>query len=381
METNENFQQASDRISRIKSGLVAYYPLKGDAKDYSGNNYDGTATSQVTYAAGPFGKAAQFITSRANIELPFLPRYANEYTLSCWVYPQQNNIDPEPSEYGIIAGRLALRHLDGSLLFFFYYDSQTQADNQSLTVESQAQLSFQQWHHVLVTYSHATRILEIYINRQLDVRRDLSSLIDPTARPHLPAFGSIGGFHGNSYISPSTLNGWVSDVFFLKIASQKAEVNFLGNIMRFQTSPPQLAKVKREIGASLRIVNNNCSPAWWAVIPIIGWIALQNAADCSAAETAIPNSGDIVQRIYKYFGLPLGSLISSKMTVGRRGIGLGNNVPIHIDVGGEGPIYSNNIHTGFTEAINLQAPSGFGDGSRQTQPPFAPIPNLIRMSK
>lgn len=46
--------------------LVAYYPLNGDANDYSGNELHGTATN-VTWTDGKVGQAGSFNGTTAYI--------------------------------------------------------------------------------------------------------------------------------------------------------------------------------------------------------------------------------------------------------------------------------------------------------------------------
>ncbi len=68
-------------------GLVAYYPFDGDAKDYSGNGYNATATN-VTSEAGVLGQAYLFngsnsaVTVSSGITAASLPR-----TFCAWISP------------------------------------------------------------------------------------------------------------------------------------------------------------------------------------------------------------------------------------------------------------------------------------------------------
>ena len=48
--------------------LVAYYPLNGDANDYSGNELNGTPTN-VSWVDGKVGQAGEFTGSNSWIDL------------------------------------------------------------------------------------------------------------------------------------------------------------------------------------------------------------------------------------------------------------------------------------------------------------------------
>ncbi|MCK5024085.1 MAG: hypothetical protein KAR56_00545 [Thermoplasmata archaeon] len=361
-----------DRVETIKKGLKAYYPLKGDANDYSGNDMNGTASTEVKYVPGPFGRSAAFTNSGANIKLPNFQRYANTYTLSCWVYLEDyKNIDPQSSDYGTLAGRLAVKHVDGTLQFAFYYDSADKADNQLLFLNSTSKLELHKWHHVLISYNHAVRQLVMYIDRKLDVRHDLSSKISTTDRSHFPAFQSIGGFPGTSYAYASTLNGKVSDVFLLDIVAEKDDANFLGNIMKpqdFTWHMPENEAIN--LRRNVENTNKNCAPAWWWVIPLVGQLALYAAARCSMEGPSSPPVDEVVRRINEKIGYPaqVGKRVS------RSDINLDSSVRVHIDIGGEGVIQYEGMHTGFPDAINLNALEYKSGHDKQ---PGYEIPNLV----
>jgi hypothetical protein len=221
----------------IRSSLLADYPLLGNANDISGHGYNATPTAQVTWGAGPFGQAAAFLQPGANIQLPMsFPRYANNYTLSAWGYLQDYAaLEGATAQWGNVAGRLAVKHADGQLAFWFYYDNATQANNQALTLYSKGKLALRKWQHVLVTYDHSHRLLDIYIDGVLDSRNDLSAKIVPTDRPHLPSYSSIGGFQGQAYAWGSALNGMAASVLLLNATATPLWARFLATATSART--------------------------------------------------------------------------------------------------------------------------------------------------
>lgn len=221
------------RASVLRSATVLYYPLQSDAGDASGNQRHGTLNGQVSFAAGRFGQAANFMVPGASITLPDLDRYANSYTLSAWVYLRDYlNIDSQPSEYGTIFGRLAARYRDGQLQFAFYYDNAGQANNQALVFNSNSRLMLRQWQHVAVTYNHDSLLFSIYIDGKLDLQQNLSDRIKPSDQPHLPWYCSIGGWPDQSYSAASTLNGSISDAYLLTTTAAQDDLIFLANPLR-----------------------------------------------------------------------------------------------------------------------------------------------------
>ena len=166
--------------------------------------------------------------------------------------------------------------------------------------------------------------------------------------------------------------GQMSDLFFFNAMLEAVDINLLGALLVPQPSPTPM------LGAPIR---PSCAPAWWHILPLVGQWALMNAADCSGAATARTSIQEVVRRIYSHVGLAPGAIIPDGTKVSREDIGIDDSVVVHIDVGGEGPVRSGRLATGFQEAINLQAPAGSMDGAHQTQPPYGLIPNLVRMSK
>ena len=72
----------------ITEGLVAYYPLDGNANDYSGKGNNGTIAGGVTFAAGQVGQGASFDGTTGSISVPDnATLQLNTFTLAAWVFP------------------------------------------------------------------------------------------------------------------------------------------------------------------------------------------------------------------------------------------------------------------------------------------------------
>ena len=73
----------------LKNGLVAYYPFNGNAKDESGNGYEGTQKGGVTYVQDRFGKSSSACSfdgkdDYIHVDKPLELIDANDITASGW---------------------------------------------------------------------------------------------------------------------------------------------------------------------------------------------------------------------------------------------------------------------------------------------------------
>ena len=73
----------------LKEGLVAYYPFNGNAKDESGNGYEGTQKGGVTYVQDRFSKSSSACSfdgkdDYIHIDKPLELIDANECTVLAW---------------------------------------------------------------------------------------------------------------------------------------------------------------------------------------------------------------------------------------------------------------------------------------------------------
>jgi hypothetical protein len=203
------------------NGLLAYYPLEQNGNDITGNGFNGTLSAPVQFLKGAVGNGASFVCSGAYMTLPTtLPRYANNYTLMGWVNKQgYNNVDPQPSSFGVVVGRLTVRHSDGALAFWFYYDSAGAADNKAFEIVTNVKLPLQKWVNFMVTYDHGTKKLLFYINQVVAETHDLTGRVQDSDRPHFPYFPTVGGFNGPAYSAASTLNGYLDEIGLMNVTA------------------------------------------------------------------------------------------------------------------------------------------------------------------
>lgn len=77
----------------LNKGLIAHYPLDGDANDASGNNYSGEEIGKIDYVRGKIGEAARFFGPNSDGDGAYIKLGNhksfnignNEFTVSLWV--------------------------------------------------------------------------------------------------------------------------------------------------------------------------------------------------------------------------------------------------------------------------------------------------------
>jgi Concanavalin A-like lectin/glucanases superfamily/Thrombospondin type 3 repeat len=163
----------------VISGLVAYYPLDGNANDESGNGHDGIVYGGINYQNGVYGEAAEFDGSTGYIDLGIedniLGSNPDVWSYSLWF---KSNEDSGGQEYLISDYYRPTTHptkYDNNLAFslgFNIYD-QIQADIRH-SDPSQIHIAYhvgyvdgyrdQTWHHAAVTVDKANSTLTLYLD-------------------------------------------------------------------------------------------------------------------------------------------------------------------------------------------------------------------------
>ena len=190
----------------ITKGLVAYYPFNGDAKDYSGNGYDGRThgVKQATDRFGVFSRAFKFEEdnySYVDIDykklheiLNFLADNGKEFTISFWFKP---DVDLTSKKNSNIQARLITDIYGGGggwdvriwqgYLNLIYWDGWMWHQPHGVQYEFKKDI----WYHLVVTQKEG--IVHFYIN-SIPIWK--SGRISPTdyerATIHVGGIGKIG---------------------------------------------------------------------------------------------------------------------------------------------------------------------------------------------
>lgn len=146
--------------------LIAWYPLNGDTKDYSGNAYNLTNNGATSNASGKIGSCYEFTS---NVPMNYVgwmfPKgdILKDFTASAWIYPTET---PTQHGYNIISfgGNSMIRFrltTDNSLWVLWGGDGSDYCN-----FVSDNKISLNTWTHV--TYRLRNGIMSLYINGKLD---------------------------------------------------------------------------------------------------------------------------------------------------------------------------------------------------------------------
>jgi hypothetical protein len=220
------------------NGLVAWYPLDGDAKDYSGNSnngtltnftYDGTTNGWVT---GKFGKgllfngnASTFVSIGSN--KPSFQFGMGSFSISAWISPLDTATPPSAAIFGVGSGggtssRYGLTYSNSghqSHLFAFMIDD---AGNNISATTTQS-VPYGVFSHVVMVVNRLTDLEDVYID---GVKTSISNV-------SLSSLSSTLNPKGNAVISnfvnggPPFFPGTIDDVRIYDRALSAAEIQSL----------------------------------------------------------------------------------------------------------------------------------------------------------
>jgi hypothetical protein len=160
--TTSNATSEAAPNPNINSGLVAYYPLDGNANDESGNERNGTIHGNLTFVPGISGQAAHFDGSTAYISVADQPdlRLQPPFTLSAWVKPEGPGRILHKQGYELSVEPTGTEQTIGCILQFQVWVRPLVMD----AVDSSA-LGKGTWHYVVAV--HDGFHLSLYINGKL----------------------------------------------------------------------------------------------------------------------------------------------------------------------------------------------------------------------
>ena len=214
------------------TSCIATYTLEGNADDLSTNNYDGTATSviydyngtassSVTYATGKFGKAAVFNGSSSEVTINNFATLS-QVGISMWV-----NIADVTSSYGLITKyasndrEFSIYNYQASNGFIaaLYYNGN---NSNSITLTASDYLTNNTWHHIAYTADGVNKP-RLYIDgvQTLETAQSNNNTYYSTSQPI-----SLGSFAGSaSYF----FDGKIDQVRVFKESLSPGEISSLYN--------------------------------------------------------------------------------------------------------------------------------------------------------
>lgn len=86
--------------NELNNGLVAYYPLNGNANDASGNGHDGVGSGGLNYVEGIEGQAIAFDGVDDIVNIAHDSQFNNsEITIAAWIKTDATNAEPEGNHW------------------------------------------------------------------------------------------------------------------------------------------------------------------------------------------------------------------------------------------------------------------------------------------
>ena len=163
-----------------QDGLIAYYPLNGNALDESGNEHNGTAHGSVQYVAGKIGQCASLDGTDAYINVPDSDQLdVSTFTISLWMKPASlpsiNMYMVSKTSTGQDDGVCLFLQNDGKLVLHW------EVSNTDYNLTSNEAVEAGKWTHVVATYDGS--VDRIYINGSQDNIKNINKSPPKTDYP------------------------------------------------------------------------------------------------------------------------------------------------------------------------------------------------------
>ncbi|KAJ3556334.1 hypothetical protein NM688_g2085 [Phlebia brevispora] len=342
-------------IRDLQPTLLAYYPLKTDVAEaictVPALDLAPYAGYTPTFVKGIFGNAADFSGQGGALKLPLYPygRSFPSYTLALWV-----KVDTFPVQKAGIVGPLCVRS-DGRIDFTFVYSDILSYKQTTFT--SMKAIPRGQWVSIIATYTYEESRFAMFIDGALDsivyTTQDNSS-----QAAVLPMYGYIGACNDTNG-KLVVLDGQIGDVMFFRQHIHNVIALALAN-------KPVTAQGDQEKAVFI--------PLLIPFFLILAYGAISTAVIASTLKETKPDTpslDDVVNRIVLKVGRPA----APGLQVKRSDIGIDDDYPITLDVGGEGPLNVSGLVTGFEGAININEMEDVSVGVT------AKIPYLVMVQK
>ncbi len=205
-------------------GLVAYWPMDGDAVDATGHGYDGSLRGDVSFAPGILGGAATFDGADDRISITGIVPYESELSIAGWL----RFAGPPQGDHTFLFLRAASCNLAMQSVGY-HYSTQTihvdVADFDPWYVFAPANLVDGQWYHLATTVTAGN--VSVYLNGTLIADEPLTGTLDTTS---CYVEHAIGGAESSVLGGPWSHNGLIDDVRVYNRQLSAAEVRGLAGL-------------------------------------------------------------------------------------------------------------------------------------------------------
>jgi hypothetical protein len=285
----DGFGEISDFSTGLSAGLAGYYPFNADAKDYSGNGYDGithnlSATTNrfsMPLAALSFNGASSYVSIPSSADLIL---EAN-FSLSLWIFQRAARVDGyrliDKAYAGTTNGFVLDTYGNGGSGHRLRFQTGVVPGIPNNVVGA-TEYSLNQWHHVVATISGATG--RLYLDGKLDGTGNVGKI----ALNNLEVFiGRAHPFNGGG--NGEWFKGVIDDVRFYRRYLSAAEVLDIYNI----------EKAKPTVGpifSDAKLVSDHLIQVLTGLLPGQR-VILQSSTNLStwlSVETNVPSTATLV---------------------------------------------------------------------------------------
>jgi len=225
----------------IAKDLIAYYPLEGDARDYSGNGLHGNVVGAIVDDEGIRGKCYKFDGTSSHIALPGQSyKVKDKITLSAWAY--RDNWQDTTSERIISCaenGGWQIGFNDSSSVGSINFSVYISGVGYKVAVYPISNISQQGWHHIVGTFDGVE--VKLYFDGFLV---DSEVVGGNTIGYHLTN-GVFIGAEATTHPTDPTGNYWkgkIQDVRVYHKSLDDREIKILYNMTRPSPKPLQISK-------------------------------------------------------------------------------------------------------------------------------------------
>ncbi len=166
------------KMTQFVSGPVAYYPMNGDSKDYSGNKHDGTVTGAQLVAdeRGMPNQAYKFSDGSNIIDVPnaLSLNFQNQITLSFWLKLDQVPDESYVLSHGSYEERWKISVIPNNKIRWTVKTASSVTD-----LDSSFPLVLNQFYHFTAVYTGYS--MELYVNGKLNSFLSDAGLISTAA--------------------------------------------------------------------------------------------------------------------------------------------------------------------------------------------------------
>lgn len=214
----------------LKQDLLAYYPFNGNAKDSSGNGYDGIVNGAVldNDRNGKANGAYNFVNGEIISNLGD-PNFRGNFSVTLWSRLETFNFENEPGRisYPFIISSAIITNNTLNPFFGLHYSNsnpiilQTYLNGPSNYYFTYAPVDFKSWNHISVINKSDT--LSLFLNGNFVSRVSNPKPQNPLQPSNFIRFGFPKGALYELY----RLNGKLDDIRIYKRALTPEEVKYL----------------------------------------------------------------------------------------------------------------------------------------------------------